>query len=432
MDNSQEFRSIELCAGYAGISLGLKRVIKNFRTVAYVEIEAFANANLVAKMEAGQLDVAPVWSNLKTFNAEPFRDRIHIITGGFPCQPFSVAGARLGTEDERHLFPYIERTIDTIRPVAVFLENVEGIITTKTLDHRPELKEYCVKAAERLGNSWGAHMLSFLTEHCGVSVLQYVKHRLEKIGYKVEAGIFSAAECGAPQQRKRVFILAVCNSNGFSGVLRETGQGPDGAELRTDVDRESLGDGGDGATCGELANSSFSGSQGNGYPWKKWRGQPSAHDRNRGNVTFWPSRPGQPQYEWEPPRVVADSISLRKSQPEGSQRNERGRSVNGGEGLGNTKDNNGRPGIGKEKTGIRTDAIRRRGSSEPSQRKIKPAVGGNLDGCSDRMDYAELCYSCDNRTDELRLLGNGVVQDTAEKAFIVLFNKIMVGINATT
>jgi len=52
VDNPKEFNTIELCAGYAGISLGLKRVIPNLRVIAYSEIEAFACANLVSKMEA--------------------------------------------------------------------------------------------------------------------------------------------------------------------------------------------------------------------------------------------------------------------------------------------------------------------------------------------------------------------------------------------
>ena len=56
---------VELCAGYGGICLGLKRVIPNLRVIAACEIEAFACANLVAKMEAGQLDPAPIWTDLK-------------------------------------------------------------------------------------------------------------------------------------------------------------------------------------------------------------------------------------------------------------------------------------------------------------------------------------------------------------------------------
>jgi DNA (cytosine-5)-methyltransferase 1 len=173
-----------MCSGYGGIDLGLRRVLPNVRTIAYVEIEAFAVANLVEKMESPEeyLDAAPVWTNLKTFNAKPFRGMVDILSGGFPCQPFSCAGQRKGTEDPRHLFPDIERIIGECEPSIVFLENVEGIISAK----------------------YGGED--------GTSVLKYVLERLEKLGYTATAGVFSAIECGAPHQRKRVFICGVSNA----------------------------------------------------------------------------------------------------------------------------------------------------------------------------------------------------------------------------
>ena len=66
MDTTQTITHVSLCAGYGGIDLGLKRAIPGLRTIAFSEIEAFAVANLVAKMEAGQLDPAPVWTDRKS------------------------------------------------------------------------------------------------------------------------------------------------------------------------------------------------------------------------------------------------------------------------------------------------------------------------------------------------------------------------------
>jgi site-specific DNA-cytosine methylase len=60
---------------------------------------------------------------------------------------------------------------------------------------------------------------------------------------------------------------------------------------------------------------------------------------------------------------------------------------------------------------------------EPSRITQRP-LGGDLDGAANRMDYAQLCVSCDNRTDELRLLGNGVVPATAHKAFVTLLQEL--------
>jgi site-specific DNA-cytosine methylase len=332
-----------------------------------VEIEAFADANLVAKMEAGHLDAAPIWTDLKTFNAKPFRDRIHLITGGYPCQPFSAAGKRLGADDPRHLWPHIYKIVKTIRPVFCFFENVEGHLS-----------------------------LGF----------KEVQQSLRDLGYRVESGIFSAAECGAPQQRKRLFILAHRTGSEWRPKSQETNE----------YDRDDRGrketDGGFEFCCEELANSGCQ------------RSTIIEIKTTRIKQSCWPSRPGQPQHEWEPPRVVANSVSLRESQPERSEQDKRGRTVNESENLGNTQDDNGRGRECGTETGIGTDGIGRRGSSKPGERETKSAVGGTSNGLAYRLDNAELYQSCDNRTDELRLLGNGVVPDTAEKAFTVLFNKI--------
>lgn len=220
MDSPKTITHLSLCSGYGGIDLGLKRVLPTLRTISYVEIEAFAIANLVAKMEEGELDAAPVWTNLKTCEWAIFRDRVDILSGGYPCQPFSAAGNRKGDEDPRHLWPFIQRAIGIIRPRYCFFENVEGHLT--------------------LG-------------------LKDVLHDLGELGYELTAGIFSAAECGAPHRRKRVFILAHSR--------REHREVSPGRELSAE----------------QVAG-------GNGETRRAW-----------------PARPGEAQQEWEEPRVVADT-----------------------------------------------------------------------------------------------------------------------------
>ena len=168
---------ISFCSGYGGIERGLDLAGLEHRVIAYVEIEAFAIANLVNKMEAGQLPPAPIYTNLKTFPAHLFRDRVDLITGGYPCQPFSAAGKRLGEDDPRHLWPHIRRHIESIRPLQCFFENVDGHIS--------------------LG-------------------LSTVISDLEEDGYRATWGIFSAREVGAPHQRKRVYILGNSEHYGSS------------------------------------------------------------------------------------------------------------------------------------------------------------------------------------------------------------------------
>ena len=165
---------LSLCTGYGGIERGLSLAGVKHRVIAHVEIEAFAIANLVAKMEEGRMDAAPIWTDLKTLPVGVFRARVDILTGGYPCQPFSLAGRRQGFADQRHIWPYMAKAISTIRPRVVFLENVEG--------------------------------------HTGLG-LSTVLRDLEKLGYRTTWGIFSAAEAGAPHQRRRVFIMA--HAEGF-------------------------------------------------------------------------------------------------------------------------------------------------------------------------------------------------------------------------
>ena len=184
MDTTKTITHLSLCSGYSGIGLGLKRIFPTLREVAHVEIEAYAIANLVAKMEESKLPPAPIYTDLKTFPFSEFRGCVDILSGGFPCQPFSTAGKRKASEDPRHLFPYIKRGIEACRPGLVFLENVEGIISAKMPD--------------------------------GTSVLQYVLSELESVGYRATAGVFSASEVGASHQRKRVFILGVADTDSRS------------------------------------------------------------------------------------------------------------------------------------------------------------------------------------------------------------------------
>jgi DNA (cytosine-5)-methyltransferase 1 len=170
VDNTkQSLTTLSLCTGYGGIERGLELAGEQLNVLAHVEIEAFAIANLVAKMEQGKLAPSCIWTDVKSLPVEPFRDRVDLITGGYPCQPFSAAGKRAGKDDPRHLWPYIADIIRAVRPVRCFFENVEGHIT--------------------IG-------------------LREVISDLESLGYTTAFGIFSATEVGAPHQRKRVYILA--------------------------------------------------------------------------------------------------------------------------------------------------------------------------------------------------------------------------------
>lgn len=177
MDNPKQLTVLSLCTGYGGLELGLSRALANPLRVVAVEIEAFALANLVAKVEEGRLAVEALYPDLRTFPAERFRGCFDFILAGYPCQPFSVAGKRHGTDDSRHLWPDIARIVQAVEPVWCFFENVSGHLS-----------------------------LGFSDVYCS----------LREMGYKVEAGLFTASECGLSFDGQRLFILASMLYNGCS------------------------------------------------------------------------------------------------------------------------------------------------------------------------------------------------------------------------
>ena len=151
------------------MDLGVLLAEPAYHTRAFVEWEAFPRTVLIAAQRAGYFAPAPIWDDLRSFDARPFRGAFDIVLAGYPCQPFSAAGKRGGADDPRHLWPEVARVIRECRPEWVFLENVSGHVT--------------------LG-------------------LESVLRELWRMGYTPAAGLFSAAEVGAPHQRLRIFILA--------------------------------------------------------------------------------------------------------------------------------------------------------------------------------------------------------------------------------
>ena len=116
---------------------------------------------------------AEQYGDIKDFDATEYHGRIDILSGGFPCQPFSVAGKRKGSEDERHLWPEMLRVIGECQPRWVVGENVRGLV------------------------SWSDGLVF---ETCCTD--------LEALGYSVQSFIIPACATGAPHRRDRVWIVA--------------------------------------------------------------------------------------------------------------------------------------------------------------------------------------------------------------------------------
>lgn len=126
--------SLSLFSGIGALDLAVAGVFPGCRTLAYVEGEGYAAAVLAARMASGDLDDAPVWSDIRTFPGRALRDRVDLVVGGFPCQDISLAGAGDGIEGGRSgLFFTLRDVVRDVRPRYVLLENVAAI-TLRGLD----------------------------------------------------------------------------------------------------------------------------------------------------------------------------------------------------------------------------------------------------------------------------------------------------------
>jgi DNA (cytosine-5)-methyltransferase 1 len=180
-------RELSLFSGGGGSALTGK--LLGWRTVGYVENNEYCQKEIRQRIEDQVFDNAPIFGDIRTFNssgfAESYSGMVDVLTAGFPCQPFSLAGKRKGKNDDRNMWPETKETIRKVRPTFAFLENVPGIISSGYLDRI-----------------------------CG---------DLVEIGYDHRWCVLSAAAVGAPHKRERLWIVAYRINEGLEG---HAGDGP--------------------------------------------------------------------------------------------------------------------------------------------------------------------------------------------------------------
>jgi DNA (cytosine-5)-methyltransferase 1 len=177
-------------SGIGGFDLAARWM--GWENVFHVERDPFCREVLAHHFPESQ-----AFDDVKTFDATPFRGRIRVLSGGFPCQPFSAAGKRAGTSDDRYLWPEMFRIIREARPTYVVAENVRGLI------------------------SWNEGL-----------VLETVCADLEGEGYEVFPVVLPAAGVNAPHRRDRIWIVAYRDNSGSRNPMptdrdgtQEIGQG---------------------------------------------------------------------------------------------------------------------------------------------------------------------------------------------------------------
>lgn len=176
---------LDLFSGIGGFSVGLGRA--GMRTIGFCEIDPYCRA-VLAKHWPG----VPIFDEISDIDADGLAGlgRIDLICGGFPCQPFSVAGIRQGKKDHRNLWPEMFRVVSLARPAWVCAENVTGLISM---------------------------------------ALDDVLADLEGIGYATRAIVVPACGVGAPHRRDRLWIIATdTNSDGRRRFEQE--RQPDGRD----------------------------------------------------------------------------------------------------------------------------------------------------------------------------------------------------------
>ena len=162
--------SLEICAGAGGQALGLEQA--GFQHEALVEIDHHSCSTLRSNRPKWQVFEMDLHDFVEQ-HASNFVG-VDLLSGGLPCPPFSVAGKQLGALDERNLFPIALELVSIVKPKAVMIENVRGLLTGVFQDYRKQLK-----------------------------------NRFRKLGYHAEWRLLNASDFGVPQLRPRVVITAL-------------------------------------------------------------------------------------------------------------------------------------------------------------------------------------------------------------------------------
>lgn len=141
---------------------------------------------------------AEEYGDIRRSDFKKWRGQIDVLSVGFPCQPFSVAGKRNGAADDRYLWPEVYRAINEIRPSWILAENVIGILTMVLPGEETQVGGY--------SDIFGTNYVQ--TKTVEQYVIDKICHDLESIGYEIQLFIIPACSLGAPHKRDRLWIIA--------------------------------------------------------------------------------------------------------------------------------------------------------------------------------------------------------------------------------
>lgn len=185
-----------LCTGIGACELAATWM--GWENLFSCEIDEFCN-----KVLKYHYPKATHYGNIFEQDFREWRGRVDVLTAGFPCQVYSLAGKRLGDKDDRYLWPQVLRVIDEIRPTWFVGENVAGILSMVLTGEEVKVGSY----TDVCGESYTMH------ETRQVYAVEQIKRDLESIGYSVQPVVIPACAVGAPHRRDRVWFIAT-NTDG--------------------------------------------------------------------------------------------------------------------------------------------------------------------------------------------------------------------------
>ncbi|HEX7899013.1 MAG TPA: DNA (cytosine-5-)-methyltransferase [Planctomycetota bacterium] len=188
--------SVELFAGAGGLALGVARAGFKHLLVSEWDKEACdtlrRNAARVPEMAGWPV----VEGDVRSLDYRPLRDRVDLLAGGPPCQPFSLGGKHGGEGDARNLFPEAIRAVRELRPKAVLFENVKGLLRSSFRPYLDYIRDWLRRPGltPKEGESWEAH-------HARL-------RESKEVEYDVHSQLVDSANYGVPQSRQRVLMVA--------------------------------------------------------------------------------------------------------------------------------------------------------------------------------------------------------------------------------
>lgn len=196
-------KAVELFAGAGGLALGISKA--GFTPAAVIERDRWCCDTLrenksrrVATLSKWPL---PIEGDVRTVNFKAFEDKIELVSGGPPCQPFSLGGKHRANDDSRDMWPEAVRAVREIRPKAFIFENVKGLTRSNFATYFSYilLQLYYPSLARKVSENWDDHHDRLQRHHTG---------RLSRNEeYRVVAKLLNAADYGVPQRRERVVFV---------------------------------------------------------------------------------------------------------------------------------------------------------------------------------------------------------------------------------